>query len=52
MNVFEGLSAELSVAEIGGHMVDLFGQVWVLVALAIAIPLTFYIIRRLKGIFA
>ncbi len=47
---FTGLEATLSVADIGGHMVDLFAEVWVIVALAVAIPLAFYLVQKLRQI--
>lgn len=52
IGAFQGLSSGITLSDIGGYVVDLFGQIWVIVALAIAIPLTFYVIKRLKGIFA
>jgi len=45
-NAFDGLGATLSVSDIAGHMTDLVSEVWVLVALAIGIPLAFYLVRK------
>ncbi len=45
---FAGLGATLNPTEIGGHMVDLFAEVWVIVALALAMPLVFYFAFKLR----
>jgi len=49
-STFEGLGDSIAVSDIFTYVVDLLGEVWVLVALAIAIPLTFVIIRKVISI--
>jgi len=48
---FAGLGATLSIGGITGNMLDIFGEIWVLVALALGIPLAFWLILELMKVF-
>ena len=43
---------ETAVADLTGYASGIFSDLWVLVALAIGLPLGFYIIRRIIGMIA
>jgi len=49
-NIFEGIGDSIDLGEIFGYVSDLFAELWFLVALAVAIPLTFYLARRIIGL--
>jgi len=46
----EAIGEAIDVAAILEQAGELFGEVWPLIALAIGIPLAFYIARRVKGL--
>ncbi len=47
---FDAIGEAINVPEILDYAGELLGQVWPLLALAIGIPLAFYVARRVKGI--
>jgi len=47
---FDAIGEAIDVPEILEYAGELLGQVWPLLALAIGIPLAFYVARRVKGI--
>ena len=47
---FDSIGEAINVTEILEYAGELLGQVWPLLALAIGIPLAFYVARRVKGI--
>lgn len=46
------IGASIDVGEILGYAGEILGQVWPLLALAIGVPLAFYIAKRVKGLIA
>lgn len=49
-DTFDTIGEAVDVAEIVEYAGELVGEVWPLLALAIGIPLAFYVMRRIKGI--
>jgi len=47
---FDSIGAAINVSEIVEYAGELLGQVWPLLAVAIGIPLAFYVMRRIKGV--
>lgn len=47
---FDSIGTAINVPEIIDYAGELLGQVWPLLALAIGIPLAFYVMRRIKGV--
>ena len=47
---FDAIGEAINVTEILEYAGELLGQVWPLLALAIGIPLAFYVARRVKGV--
>src|SRR6056297_1481199 len=49
-SMFANIGGAIDITTILGYAGDLLGQVWPLLALAIGIPLAFYIAKRVKGV--
>jgi len=49
-SAFASVGEAIDITEILSYAGDLLGQVWPLLALAIGIPLAFYIAKRVKGV--